>query len=157
MKLFPLFLVFCLLWLTSCGSGSLVSLHSTQGFTISYPSNFKAGADTSNGISLVDKTTGAIIVINKTETTNPKTDKEYIDWYNSKNPIDASGDFMANGKKWTYVEFTNRYAKLSMYHRDSWIKDGSYIYGVACTVKEEKKTEIWKICSNIATSLKIVP
>lgn len=157
MKKFPLCLIICIFWLASCGSASIVSLHSTQGFTVSYPNNFKAGTDTSNGISLTDKTTGAIIVINKTAIVTPKTDSEIIQWYNSKSPIDESGDIVANGKKWSYVEFTNRYAKLAMYHRDSWIQDWGSLYAVGCTAKEEKKTEVQKICSDIAISLKIVP
>ena len=150
-----IFLISTLLILSSCGSYSPKELSSTQGFSISYPSNFVAGKDTSRWIALTDKSTGTIIVINKTEVVNPKTDNEIIQWYNSKSPVENSGEFSANWHKWAFVEFTTKYTSTAMYHRDSWIHEWGYVYGIACTTKETEKSNIQKVCSNISSSLKI--
>lgn len=155
MKSIFTFILICFFIITGCWVNWTKTLESTQGFSITYPSSFSTGEDTSDWIALLEKWTNAIIVINKTFIAENKTDDEIIKFYSENSTLDWSWEFIIDWKKWAFVEFTNKYWKIWKYHKDIWLNDWTNMYGIACTVKEEEKERIQKICDNIGKSLVI--
>ena len=148
--------ILSLVFLASCSWG-LTSLESTQWFSISYPSSYSAGKDTSIGGTLREKDSGVIIVAKKFPITQDyqKSNEAITEFYKKSVTLDGNGSVKFGSKDGAYVSWTNTIGNLAFIHKDAWIIEKDSLYTVACTIPEKSKDQWMKDCDTVIGSFSI--
>lgn len=148
--------ILSLIFLASCASG-LSSLESTQWFSISYPSSYTAGKDTSIGGTLREKDSGVIIVAKKFPITQDyqKSNETVTEFYKKNAPLDTNGSIKFGPKDGAYVSWTKKIGNFSTIHKDAWIIEKDSLYTVACTIPEKSKDKGMQDCDVVIGSFSI--